>query len=68
METKSAFRDTPLTIAEIRDSLRHNAYVGDLFEALRFLLQEYDTVNERLKTYTRPTEYTFQTSKRIDVV
>lgn len=50
----------PLTVAYIRDSIRRNVYVGDLFEALAFMLTQYDIVNTRLKAYTKPTEYVTQ--------
>ena len=46
------------TIAYVRDAVRKNAYVGDMFEALEFMLQEYDYLNAKLKTYTKPVEYT----------
>lgn len=66
-ETK--FRDQPLTIAYIRDSIRKKSYAGDLFEALEFMLVNYDIVNQRLQHYTRPTEYkVVLDSRRIDVV
>lgn len=57
MNETRAFRDTPPTIAEIRDAIRNHAYSGDLFEALAFLLTEYDNLNSHLKFYTRPVEY-----------
>lgn len=50
----------PLTVAYIRDGIRRNCYVGDLFEALDFMLTQYDIVNTRLKAYTKPTEYVTQ--------
>lgn len=34
----------PPTIDYIRDELRHNRYTGDLFDALVFLLKEYDNL------------------------
>jgi hypothetical protein len=52
-----SFRNQPITIAEIRDSVRKKSYTGDLFEALSFMLTQYDIVNSRLKAYTQPTEY-----------
>lgn len=60
----SRITDEPLTVAYIRDELRNNRYGGDLFDALRFMLKEYDTLNSKLKTYTKPSEYTV----RMDVV
>lgn len=54
---KHNFRSEPLTIAYIRDSIRKNSYAGDLFEALEFMLTQYDIVNDRLRSYTKPTEY-----------
>ena len=62
------FRDQPLTVAYIRDAIRKKAYVGDLFEALEFMLKQYDIVNSRLKDYTRPTEYRFVDKFSGDVV
>lgn len=53
----SKFLNQPLTIAYIRDQVRRNQYIGDMFEGLQFLLQQYDIVNDRLKAYTRPQEY-----------
>lgn len=47
----------PLTVAYIRDELRNNRYVGDLFEALTFLLGEYDTVWSKYRAIVKPTEY-----------
>lgn len=45
------------TIAYVRDAVRKGAYVGDLFEALEFMLQEYDFINSKLRVYTQPVEY-----------
>jgi hypothetical protein len=45
------------TLAYIRDSVRRGSYTGDLFDALEFLLSEYDTVYSKLKLYTKPVEY-----------
>ena len=58
------FTDQPLTVAFIRDELRNNRFQGDLFDALRYMLDQYDNVNGRLKTYTKPREY----NVRMDVV
>lgn len=46
-----------LTVAYIRDSVRKNAYVGDVFEALTFMLNEYDKVYGALRRFTKPVEY-----------
>ena len=59
-----SFNDQELTVAYIRNELRRNQYCGDLFDALRFMLKEYDEVNSKLKLYTKPREYTI----RMDVV
>lgn len=48
---------SPYTVAYIRDELRRNQFQGDIFEALEFLLREYDTVNRKLQFYTKPREY-----------
>jgi hypothetical protein len=53
----------PLTIAYIRDSVRRNVYIGDLFEALTFMLTQYDIINSRLQHYTKPTTYNVISSK-----
>lgn len=45
--TERSFRDQPLTVAYIRDSVRKKSYVGDLFEALTFMLEQYDIVNNK---------------------
>lgn len=66
---KRFLENKPLTLAYIRDSVRSNAYVGDLFEALEFMLLQYDIVNNRLKQYTNPTEYKIVSdSRKFDVV
>lgn len=65
---KRFLENKPLTIAYIRDSIRRNTYTGDLFEALEFMLLQYDIVNTRLKEYTNPTEYKVVDSFKGDVV
>lgn len=57
MVAEAKFREQPLTVAFIRDSIRKKQYIGDLFEALSFMLTQYDIVNDRLRSYTKPTEY-----------
>lgn len=57
-----------LTLAYVRDAVRKGAYVGDLFEALKFMLTNYDVINNRLHSYTHPTEYVVQRQTGEDVV
>ena len=56
-ESKEFITSQPLTIAYIRDSLRRNEYVGDMFEGLQFMLDQYDEVYKRLRMVTKPDEW-----------
>ena len=70
------YTQEPLTIAYVRNELRNNRFGGDLFTALRFMLEQYDQVNAVAKRYTQPIEYIFTKANaapvaepnRIDVV
>lgn len=48
---------TNLTIAYIRDELRNNRYTGNTFDALVFMLQQYDEVYAKYKRIMNPQEY-----------
>ena len=40
-----------LTVDYIRDQLNRNQYNGDVFRALKFMVQEYDVTYESLNIY-----------------
>lgn len=74
--TKAYMKPEQFTVAYIRDELRNNRFGGDLFDGLRFMLEQYDQVNTHLKRYTHPKEYVYvekldyvkPSASRIDVV
>lgn len=49
----------PWTVGAVRDLVRQQAFnsVGEVFEALTFLLGEYDTVWQKYTQVQQPAEY-----------
>ena len=45
------------TIAYIRSELRNNRYVGDVFDALKFLLHEYDVLWKQYRIHADLKEF-----------
>lgn len=47
----------PTTLADVRDQIRKGHYNGDLFQACKFLLDQYDILWKKYREIQNPQEY-----------